>query len=548
MNKLICIILLIACSVCLAAYDKANPGSGKKHFVYKHVVFIGVDGLGAYHLNTDTPNIDRLFTEGGASTCRAETVKPTISGENWASILTGVLPYYHKVGNSNIGDRAYTMGDKYPTVFRLVANAFPGAVMGSFLDWPPLNTGLVDDDLNIVKFSTSCDKEADVCARAEEFIRENKPVFTFVYFGNTDHMGDSKGYCNEPYYEAMRAMDGYVGRVIAAVEDAGMADDTLILLTTDHGGVPGSGHGTNTDGEKYVFFGVRGKTVITGSDLGHIYTRDLPAVVCYALGIKGNPLWDAYLPDGLFEEYPKPRARKGEQKPEKHMAVPMPVADSEKGLYRFIDRSKLRCAFGFDGSLEPMAGTYKAEFTGDEKYGDGMFGKALWVNSKNFVSVPELTFGMDSFTVAMWLYAADYGVNQPVIFGNKDWRSGYNTGFVLASLGAFKFNLGNGSDSRCDYSYWMPYDFPGRWTHVILAADREKGVVRAYINFEEVGADTLSAPLKGVSFDSGLPFTIGCDGSRKTISSMDFLADDLLVFDGAFGAEEAARLGEYYGN
>ncbi|MBR4748296.1 MAG: alkaline phosphatase family protein [Abditibacteriota bacterium] len=546
MNKLICIILFIACSVCLAAYDKANPGSEKKHFVYKHVVFIGVDGLGAFHLNTDTPNIDRLFVDGGASTCRAEAVKPTISGENWTSIFTGVLPYYHKVGNHNIDSRAYAMGDKYPTVFALVDKAFPGTVMGSFVDWPSLNKSVVDDLPGVEKFNTSCDKEADVCKVAEAFIKEHKPVFTFVYFGNPDHMGHAGGYLNEPYYEAVRAMDGYVGRVVAAVEDAGIADDTLILITTDHGGVKNGGHGGFTDEETFVFFGVKGKTVIKGSDLGHIYTRDLPAVVCYALGIKGNPLWDAFLPDGLFEEYPKPHARKAEQKPKKHKSLATPAADSPEGLYNYIDRSKLRSAFCFDGSLEPLAGSYKAEFNGEEKYGDGMFGKALWVNVKNFVSVPELTFGKDSFSVSMWLNARDYGVNQPTIFGNKDWRSGFNTGFIVASLGAFKFNLGNGSDARCDYMYTMPYDFPGRWTNVIIAADREQGVVRAYINFEEVGADTLSAALRDVSFDSGLPFTIGCDGSRKTISSMDFLADDLLVFDGALSSEEVSRLGEYY--
>ncbi len=546
MKNLICILLILACSAGVWAYNAANPGAGKKRFIYKHVIFIGVDGLGAFHRNTETPNIDRLFVKDGASTCVAEAVKPTISGENWTSIMTGVLPYYHKVGNNNIGSRAYTMADKYPTVFGLVEKAFPGAVMGSFVDWPPLNTGVADDFPGIEKFSTGCDREADVCAKAEAFIREKKPVFAFVYFGNPDHMGHAGGYLNEPYYEAVRAMDGYVGRVIAAVEEAGMADDTLILLTTDHGGVKDGGHGGNTDEEVFVFFGARGKTVIKGSDLGHMYTRDLPAVVCYAMGIKGNPLWDSFLPDGLFEEYPRPRARKAARKAEKHKAVPTPAADSPEGLFSFIDRSRLRCAFSFDGSLEDLAGNYKAEFTGEEKYGPGMFGKAVWVNVKNFVTLPEMKFGKDSFTISMWLNAKDFGVNQPTIFSNKDWRSGYNTGFILASLGAFKFNLGNGSDARCDYMYNMPYDFPGRWTNVILSADREKGTVRVYINFEEAGADTLSAALRDLSFDSGLPFTIGCDGSGKTVSSMDFLADDLLVFDGAFGPEDVERLKKYY--
>jgi phosphopentomutase len=75
-------------------------------------------------------------------------------------------------------------------------------------------------------------------------------------------------------------------------------EDTLFILTADHGGFD-HGHGGDTDEEKYVFFAATGKTVNKGARI-ELEVKDIPAIVAYALGVEGNPTWQAKLPEGMF--------------------------------------------------------------------------------------------------------------------------------------------------------------------------------------------------------------------------------------------------------
>ena len=92
--------------------------------------------------------------------------------------------------------------------------------------------------------------------RAEHFIRETKDPFFLLLSYPIPHasvlapegavpggagMEHSKGHYTEvknpaAHYQAMvEAMDGYVGRVLAALEEKGVANNTLILFTSDNG-------------------------------------------------------------------------------------------------------------------------------------------------------------------------------------------------------------------------------------------------------------------------------------------------------------------------
>ena len=84
------------------------------------------------------------------------------------------------------------------------------------------------------------------------------------------------------------------------MREAGIADDTLFIVTTDHGGTGGS-HGGWSDDEKYVFFVMTGKTVVKGAraDMNVI---SIPAIIAHALGIPADPLWQSSVPEGFFSE------------------------------------------------------------------------------------------------------------------------------------------------------------------------------------------------------------------------------------------------------
>ena len=61
-----------------------------------------------------------------------------------------------------------------------------------------------------------------------------------------DHVGHQAGHDTPEYYAKLKELDGYVGRIIQAVTEAGMLKETTFIVTADHGGIE-KGHGGKTN-------------------------------------------------------------------------------------------------------------------------------------------------------------------------------------------------------------------------------------------------------------------------------------------------------------
>ena len=271
---------------------------------YSHVITIGVDGAGSWFKDADTPNFDRIFSDG-AVTYSALSSKPTISAECWGSMLIGVGPEVHKLTNKRVSVLPYPLWSKHPSVFRRIRKAYPNAELGSYCDWNPITKGIVEKFIG-VSHHTARDKELTpiIC----DYISKNKPDFLFIHFDSTDGAGHKNGYGTEKHLNAISGVDKLLGDVYSAVEKAGMLDDTLFMVIADHGGTVeknGKGsHGGWTDNEKYVTFAATGKGVQKGK-ISEMNIRDLAAIVLYAFGIKAPEFnekgWTSQIPEGLFE-------------------------------------------------------------------------------------------------------------------------------------------------------------------------------------------------------------------------------------------------------
>ena len=264
-------------------------------FTYKHVILVGIDGAGSFYKKTDAPAIRRLFADG-AGTDRCLTSIPTISAECWGSMLIGVGPEIHGLTNDILSNRPYENG-AYPTVFKRIRQAMPDADLAAFCNWSPINSGIVERGLGVY---LDTGEDGALCDRICEYIKAKKPTFLFVQFDAVDSAGHTFGYGSERYLETLREADGYVGRIREAVEETGIADDTLFIATADHGGA-GQNHGGDTDGEKYVFFAAVGKTVPRGVEID-MKVKDVPAIVTRALGVPGPDNGDSTVPAGLFAD------------------------------------------------------------------------------------------------------------------------------------------------------------------------------------------------------------------------------------------------------
>lgn len=261
---------------------------------YRHVILIGVDGAGNFYRNTSAKAIRKMFSEG-AGTDSCITSYPSESAQCWGSMLIGVLPEKHEMTMESTDTTPYGKRDVYPTIYKIIRDAIPDAVIGSFSHWNTVNTMIADNDIGITKATGQDGPLTDMIC---EYIEKEKPTFLFIQFDSIDDAGHGYGYNSPKYLEQLDIVDGYVGRIRDAVARAGIEDDTLIIATADHGGIGGS-HGGSSPEEMTVFFVAVGKTVNRGAEI-KLEVKDIPAVVAYALGIGTDRNWDAKLPDNLF--------------------------------------------------------------------------------------------------------------------------------------------------------------------------------------------------------------------------------------------------------
>ena len=91
------------------------------------------------------------------------------------------------------------------------------------------------------------------------------------------------------YYSVITHLDAQVGRILAALEENNLADNTLVIYTSDHGLAVGS-HGLRGKQSMYehtigVPLLIAGPNIAAGESQAPIYLRDLYPTVCELAGV-----------------------------------------------------------------------------------------------------------------------------------------------------------------------------------------------------------------------------------------------------------------------
>ena len=298
MKKLLSLIL--AAALVLLCSGAALAADGAESFgAYKHVFIIGVDGAGRFLKDADTPNFDRIFADGAVD-YTARTEVPTDSGPNWGSMLTGVSYFQHKIHNGNSGEEQRTSETKYPSIFTYVRRAMPEAALASFVNWNNINFGIIETDIGVNKVRVGSDAALtdEICAY---FDAGNAPTLFFVQLDEVDAAGHSYGSDSEEYFAALHTADGYIGKIHDALARNGLLEDSLFLVTADHGHRSAGGHGRFSMRESVTTIAAAGRTVEKGGAMDSITRdRDIAAIALYALGIERPDAMTARLPAHLF--------------------------------------------------------------------------------------------------------------------------------------------------------------------------------------------------------------------------------------------------------
>lgn len=290
--------------------DAAARSSGERAQKARHVIVIGVDGLSPDGvMKADTPVL-RDMMKNGSWSMHARGVLPTTSGANWASMIGGAGPEQHgvtsndwQVGEFNFPTSVTGSGGFFPSIFQVLTDQHPEWEVGSIYHWEGFGNLY---DHRFVDYDAHGETEDETAALAADYIRTKRPTFLFVHLDHVDHIGHGLGHGTPRYYEAVAKADTLIGTIRQAVVEAGIADETVIIISSDHGGV-GKGHGGETLAELEIPWIAYGRDIKPGVRLDlPINTFDTPATAAWLLG--------AEIPYAWLGRPVKP-ALKGEQTP-----------------------------------------------------------------------------------------------------------------------------------------------------------------------------------------------------------------------------------------
>lgn len=264
---------------------------------YSRVVIIGVDGAGAFFDDTPTPECDSIFAERSAVTYKCLAEARTVSAQCWGAMLMGVSYIMHGLDNGTVDTVERTSNEKYPTIFRTVRENDPDATLASFCNWNPINHGIIECDIGVYEDTAGDDVLTE---KIVDYLGENDPKLLFVQFDSVDGAGHGGGYGKERHLQQITTVDGYIGAIYDRYEQLGRIDDTLFIVTADHGGTPRGSHGGLTRAEQEVFLGIRGKNVTEGTISCGVKGRDVASIALYALGVAEPERMISIVPEGLF--------------------------------------------------------------------------------------------------------------------------------------------------------------------------------------------------------------------------------------------------------
>ncbi|WP_216594736.1 alkaline phosphatase [Halomonas sp. PR-M31] len=275
------------------SFSQAAEKVEKPEVLARHVILIGSDGMGAYAFEkAKVPHLRKMMKEGAYS-LKARSVLPSSSAVNWASMLMGsdpVLHGYTEWGSETPEIPSRVVGETgiFPTIFSLLEKQRPDAKKGVSYTWEGIGylfeKPWVDLDYNGYS-------EESTLENALEFIVDEKPALTFIHFNEPDSIGHEIGHDTPEYFEKVEMIDGLVGKLLDALKESKMMQDTVIIFTADHGGI-GKGHGGQTLTEMEIPWIIYGKNVPARGKLEFpIITYDTGATIAYILGLETPDVW-----------------------------------------------------------------------------------------------------------------------------------------------------------------------------------------------------------------------------------------------------------------
>lgn len=282
-----------------AAAPAAAAPAPKPRPKINHVLIISEDGLRADAVRTLHLKWHDLLRKRGTWASHAMTIRDASTLPAHASMLSGVKPKVHGLTWNTWRPREGYI--KTPTIFTRAMDA--GLTTAFFTGKTKLRHIVPPGSVDIYERpGYYCKKVAE---EAASYLTAEKPALAFVHFADPDELGHAKGWMSPAQKHAISNSDRCLGILYEALERSGLIDDTLIIVSADHGGHNRVHSGAKKIDREIPWIacgpGVREDYVLTEP----LSTMDTAATALYALGLPIPPELEGKPRTDIFAEVPE---------------------------------------------------------------------------------------------------------------------------------------------------------------------------------------------------------------------------------------------------
>ena len=241
------LLLLIGSSTAFAAGSGGINAPEQRDKPY--LILVSIDGFRwDYRDMARTPALDQIAAEG-VSAERMIPVFPTLTFPNHYSIATGLYPAHHHLIDNVFPDKThkhwYDLADRaavedgswYGGVPVWVAAEQAGMVTAAYF--------FVGTEADIehtpMTYWNAFDASVPGSARVEQVLgwlsmpADKRPHLITLYFEDVDVTTHKFGPGSRQSIASIERVDGYLGELMAGIEQVSVADDVTVVIVSDHG-------------------------------------------------------------------------------------------------------------------------------------------------------------------------------------------------------------------------------------------------------------------------------------------------------------------------
>jgi predicted AlkP superfamily pyrophosphatase or phosphodiesterase len=263
---------------------EAPTSTPQPAFQATRVLILSIDGLRPDAIAlAPMPNLLELM-ETGAFTLNAQTVYRSVTLISHASMLTGVCPSKHGVyWNDYLPQLGYAQGTD---IFDLAHANGLQTVM--YVGKEKMVQLTEPSSVDIYRYINDRD-----LVIAEELINEFPQDFgvLFIHFPLVDGMGHEHGWLSPEQLSVAFRADEALGMILAELDARGLRDETLIIISADHGG-SGTSHGSDFPEDMTIPWIASGPGIQPGRLTTPVNTMDTAATAAFVLDLPIPDEWD----------------------------------------------------------------------------------------------------------------------------------------------------------------------------------------------------------------------------------------------------------------